>query len=156
MSIPFSSSEQDTVRLVVSNGGKAMAQPVVNLRRAELWEIGPTPSAWPHHPRSVVRGIQKNVFKTRLMRPLILAGIVLLALARRRRALVILLSVPVYYLCIHAAFSTEYRYILAIHYFLFVFVAASSFWAWAALREASHLAYVSLMRRFPRTAPDQA
>ncbi|HEV8484549.1 MAG TPA: glycosyltransferase family 39 protein [Blastocatellia bacterium] len=156
MSIPFSSCEQDTVRLVVSNDGQSMAQSGVRVGQAELRELGPTPSAWMHWPRSVVRGIQKNVFKTRVMRPLILAGIILLALARRRRALVILLAVPVYYLCIHAAFSTEYRYIVAIHYFLFVFVAASSFWAWAALREASHLAYAWLMRRFPRTAPDQA
>ncbi len=155
MSIPFSSCQQDTVRLVVSNGGQAMAQPVVKVGQAELWELGPTPSAWTRHPRSVVRGIQKNVFKTRVMRPLILAGIILLALAGRRRALVILLAVPVYYLCTHAAFSTEYRYILAIHYFLFVFVAASSFWAWAALREGSQLAYDSLMRRFLRTAPDR-
>ena len=156
ISIPFSSSEEDSVRLVVSNGGQPAAQPVVHLGQAELWEVGRTPFAWTHHPRSIVRGIQKNIFKTRVMRVLIFAGIILPALARRRRALVILLAVPVYYLCTHAAFSTEYRYILPMHYFLLVFAAASSFWAWAALRAVSQLAYGSLRHRVLRTAPDRA
>jgi hypothetical protein len=156
ISIPFSSSEQDSVRLVVSNGGVAGVQPVVTLGRADLWELGPTPFAWTGLARSIVRGIQKNVFKTKVMRLLIIAGIVLVALARRRRALAILLAVPVYYLCTHAAFSTEYRYILAIHYFLFVFAAASAFSAWAAVGKVSQLAYGSLRHRVLRIAPDRA
>ena len=156
ISIPFSSSEQDNVRLVVSNGGQAMTRSVIKLGAADLWEVGPTRFSWTDQPRSIVRGIQKNIFKTRVMRPVILAGIILLAIARRRRALVILLAVPVYYLCTHAAFSTEYRYILPMHYFLLVFAAASSFWAWAALRAVSQLAYGSLRHRVLRTAPDRA
>ena len=156
ISIPFYSSEQDNVRLVVSNGGETMVRPVVKLGAADLWELGPTRFSWTDQPRSIVRGIQKNIFKTRVMRPLILAGIILLAIARRRRALVILLAVPVYYLCTHAAFSTEYRYILAIHYFLFVFAAVFSFWAWEAVSEVMQQAYRSLRHRVPRAAPDQA
>jgi len=33
--------------------------------------------------------------------------------------------VPVYYLCAQSAFHTEYRYILAIHYFLFTAAAVT-------------------------------
>jgi hypothetical protein len=47
----------------------------------------------------------------------------LLALAGRTRALLMLLAVPAYYLLVQSAFHTEYRYILAIHYFLFVMAA---------------------------------
>jgi hypothetical protein len=59
------------------------------------------------------------------MVPGILLGVSLLALARRRRALSVLLIVPLYYLCMQSALHTEYRYILAIHYFLFVFTGTT-------------------------------
>ena len=56
---------------------------------------------------------------------LIGSGIGLLALAGRGRALIILLSVPAYYLVVHSALHTEYRYILAIHHFLFICAAVT-------------------------------
>ena len=71
------------------------------------------------------------------MRLLILLGIILLAFARRRKALLILFAVPVYYLGTHAAFSTEYRYILAIHLFLFVIVATTLYVAGVAIKEGA-------------------
>jgi hypothetical protein len=54
----------------------------------------------------------------------------------RGKALLILLAVPIYYLCTHAAFSTEYRYILAIHYFLFIASAATIYSIGPAIRLA--------------------
>jgi hypothetical protein len=39
--------------------------------------------------------------------------------------LLVLLAVPVYYLCAQSALHTEYRYVLVIHHFLFVLAAVS-------------------------------
>ncbi|MEK6323697.1 MAG: hypothetical protein AABN33_18810 [Acidobacteriota bacterium] len=63
------------------------------------------------------------------MLPLIIAGIVLLGIARRKNALLVLLAVPAYYLCVQSAFHTEYRYILAIHYLLFIMAAVTVYFA---------------------------
>jgi len=60
-----------------------------------------------------------------------------LALARRRRALAVLLAVPIYYLLVQSALSTEYRYILAIHYFLFVVAGVTLGCLGSALGQAS-------------------
>src|SRR5688572_414214 len=92
---------------------------------AEIFELGATPYQWTRLPRSIVRGLQKNIFKTDTMRLLILLGIIVLAFARRWKALLLLLAVPIYYLLTHAAFSTEYRYILALHFSLCVIVATT-------------------------------
>ena len=68
--------------------------------------------------------------------PLVLAGIILLARARKFRALAALLAVPLYYLCVQSALHTEYRYVLAVHYFLFVLAAAALYsFACAARRK---------------------
>jgi hypothetical protein len=57
--------------------------------------------------------------------PLAIFGAILLARRRDRRALAILLIVPVYYLCFQSIFHTEYRYTLAVVYFLFALAAVS-------------------------------
>ena len=67
-----------------------------------------------------------------MLDPLI-TGAVLLSLAGRGRALVVLLAVPAYYLCVQSALSTEYRYILAIHYFLFMMSATAFYCAGVAI-----------------------
>lgn len=110
---------------VIANDRMNSTAPVVELGRAELYDMGATPYQWTRYPRALVRGIQKNLYKTEWMLPLVTIGIVLLLLARRRRALVLLLAVPAYYLIVHSTLHTEYRYILAIHDFLFVCAAAT-------------------------------
>jgi hypothetical protein len=78
------------------------------------------------------------------MLPLIGMGIILLAIAERWRALLIVLAVPAYYLCVQSAFHTEYRYILAIHYFLFVAAATTLYFAGATV-------WTGVRRLFPAT-----
>jgi 4-amino-4-deoxy-L-arabinose transferase-like glycosyltransferase len=73
-------------------------------------------------PRLAVAGAQR-LFITAVMLPLALAGVALLAREKKWRALVVLLAVPVYYLCVQSALHTEYRYVLAVHYLLFAAVA---------------------------------
>jgi hypothetical protein len=148
--IPFASGSFTQVRLVLSNDGKSPEPGVVRVGEARLYEMGPTPHSWTSYPRSVVRGIQKNVFKTELMRPLIVIGIALLVLVRRRRALLVILVVPIYYLTTHSAFSTEVRYILAMHYFLFIIAAVALYGLSSVIAgyAAAILARVRLRRGF--------
>jgi hypothetical protein len=129
----FASGERSTVRLVISNNGPASSLHVARVGQADLFELGATPYQWTRYPRAVVRGIQKKLFKTTAMLPLVIAGVMLMGLAGRGRALVVLLAVPAYYLGVQSALSTEYRYILAIHYFLFVMSAVALYCAGVAI-----------------------
>ncbi|HKP85970.1 MAG TPA: glycosyltransferase family 39 protein [Blastocatellia bacterium] len=54
----------------------------------------------------------------------ILLGAIAITAASRRRALLILI-VPLYYLIFQSATHTEFRYTLAMHYFLFIFAAVT-------------------------------
>jgi hypothetical protein len=66
--------------------------------------------------------IQK-LFITAIFLPLVLIGAGILVHQRRFQNLAILLVVPCYYFCTQSALHTEYRYVLVIHYFLFVLAA---------------------------------
>ncbi|HEX8090911.1 MAG TPA: hypothetical protein VF762_18770, partial [Blastocatellia bacterium] len=61
----------------------------------------------------------------------------------RGSALAALLAVPGYYLLAQSAFHTEYRYILAIHYFLFVAAAVAFYCAVLFITQCSR----AIMRR---------
>ena len=117
--MPFASGDRSEVRVVLSNNGTGLAAPAALLGAAEVFETGPTPYVWTGFARTIIRSTQRK-FTTGRMLTLVAIGIGLLLLARRGRALVILLVVPLYYLTLQAPLHTEYRYILAIHYFLFV------------------------------------
>lgn len=123
--VPFASGDRSEVLLVFSNDGASSARPAAQIAGAELFRVGPTAQVWTRTVRPTVRSIQENLYTTSRMLPLIIAGIVLLGLARRKNALLVLLAVPAYYLCVQSAFHTEYRYILAIHYLLFIMAAVT-------------------------------
>lgn len=134
--IPFASGNRNEVRLVLSNNGPQSDSSFLRVGRADLFELGPTAYTWTRYPRVLIRGLQKNFFTTGRMLPLVVIGIALLALAGRWRALAILLVVPIYYLSVQSAFHTEYRYILAMHYFLFVMAATALFSFGLVLRQS--------------------
>jgi len=138
--MPFASGKNTQVRLVFSNNGTAASRPAVLAGRPQIFEIGPTPHTWTRYPRTVLRSLQRNLFTTARMLPCVILGIALLTLARRRSVLVIVLAVPLYYLCAQAALSTEYRYILGIHYFLFVTAAVTLHCFGAAVGQLSRMA----------------
>lgn len=69
-----------------------------------------------------VRVIQK-LFVTALILPLVLIGAGVAVYERRKQTLAIVLMVPFYYFCVQSALHTEYRYVLVIHYFLFLLAA---------------------------------
>ena len=140
--LQFASGDATEVRLVIANARVTAAEKaeddrsVVRLGRADLLRMGPTPYQWTRYPRSFIRGIQKNLYKTEWMWLLIVSGIGLLVLAGRARVLIILLSVPAYYLIVHSALHTEYRYILAIHYFLFICAAVTLHFIWTLIKHS--------------------
>jgi hypothetical protein len=70
--------------------------------------------------RPLARGFQRVTKETGLL--FILAGLAVLLIGSRRRALVILI-VPLYYFLFQSVMHTEFRYTLAMRYFLFVFAA---------------------------------
>jgi hypothetical protein len=143
----FASGDQQQVRLLFYNNGASPSPKSMRVGRAEMFEVGPTPNLWTRHPRALIRGLQKNIFKTDTMRLLIIAGICLLALAGRTRALLMLLAVPAYYLLVQSAFHTEYRYILAIHYFLFVIAAVALYCIAVAIWQGASRGYGLARRR---------
>ena len=50
--------------------------------------------------------------------------------------LIILSVVPLYYFTVQSAFHTEYRYVLAVNYFLFAFAAVVIAWVVQLLRKS--------------------
>lgn len=138
--MPFASGDRTEVRLVLSNNGAKPPAAAVQLGRAELFETGPTPYVWTSYPRLIVRSLQRK-FTTGPLLALAFTGIALLLLAGRGRELAIILAVPAYYLLVQSPLHTEYRYILAIHYFVFMMAAAAIYVVGAALSQTARRAY---------------
>jgi hypothetical protein len=135
--IGFATDDTEDVRLVFSDNGENPARPIIEITKVELFERGATPTLWTRAPRIIIRGIERNVYKTERLLPLILVGVFLMALAGRGRTILILSAVPVYYLVSHSPFSTEYRYVLAIHCFLFIFGALTLYCAGLGIVKAT-------------------
>jgi hypothetical protein len=141
----------DGVRLVVANGGSDPVRPVARVGAVRLFELGPASHVWTRHPRLVLRGVQR-LFVTAVFLPLYLAGAFLLIAAGRWRVLLSLLAVPAYFFCVQSAVHTEYRYVLAIHYFFFTLAAAALYFGAAFLRGVVSTA----VSRRAKTAPPAA
>lgn len=104
---------------------------MLRLERTPLASTAPVSEGWTRWPRLALRALQK-LFITAVFLPLYLFGLFLLIRARRWRELAALVTVPLYYLCVQSALHTEYRYVLAIHYFFFNVAAAALCEAWRA------------------------
>jgi hypothetical protein len=72
----------------------------------------------------VIHGVQK-IFLTAVILPLAIIGLVVLIFQKQGRALVVLSVVPVYFFTIQSIVHTEYRYVLAVDYFLFALVGVA-------------------------------
>jgi 4-amino-4-deoxy-L-arabinose transferase-like glycosyltransferase len=107
---------------------------MLRLERTPLASVAPVSEDWGRAPRLAVRAVQK-LFITAVFLPLYLAGVALLLYGRRGRELAALAAVPLYYLCVQSALHTEYRYVLAVHYLLFVVAAYALERAWRAAYE---------------------
>jgi hypothetical protein len=121
-----------TIRLAFPSGDTARARlvlrdedpgPVASVGAAELRALGPSRRGWTRAPRLVVHALQR-LFLTAVVLPLAAAGLLLLAArSRGRRALLLLLALPAYYMLVQSAVHTEYRYVLAVPHALFALAA---------------------------------
>jgi hypothetical protein len=125
--MPFVSAETEQVRVALLNAQEERGRTIIRFGGMELFRLGPATYLWTRYPRMLVKSFQK-FFKTSWMISLALAGVVLLALARRWRVLSVSFAVPVYYLCIHSALHVEHRYALAMHYFFSIPIAVAVYW----------------------------
>ncbi len=107
---------------------------MLRLERTPLSSNAPVNEGLTRGPRVVLRALQR-LFITAVFLPLYLAGLALLLYRRKRRELCALLAVPLYFLCVQSALHTEYRYVLAVHYLLFVVAAYALRRAWASAYE---------------------
>lgn len=126
-----------TIRLpFVANAGSANvevrneasnAAPIANVGQMKLYELGPARFLWTRYLRIPLRAIQR-LFITAVFLPLALIGLGVLIFRKQTPVLVILSAVPLYYFTVQSAFHTEYRYVLAVNYFLFAFAAVGIIW----------------------------
>lgn len=123
VAVPFVSTGE-TVALSLKNAAPATGRSVLQIGQAELFDLGPASFLWTRYPRTLVNMIQR-LFITAVMLPLALVGILILLRRRAWASLILLLSVPAYYFCFQSLLHTEYRYVLAIHYFLFALAAVT-------------------------------
>lgn len=119
--IPFV-SENDIVRFGIANEAPQTLNSVIELKEAEISELGAARNSWTLPFRYLVCPLQK-LFSLPILLPLELIGLGILIWRRERKIIFILLMVPLYYFCVQSALHTEHRYILIIHHFLFGFAA---------------------------------
>jgi hypothetical protein len=124
LELPFVSGSEGNVSLTFRNAAPPSGRSRVDVLQFELFELGPASFLWSRYPRVLVGSIQR-LFITAVMLPLALLGAAILVRRRAWKSLILLLIVPAYYFCFQSMLHTEYRYVLAIHYFLFVLVAVA-------------------------------
>lgn len=81
----------------------------------------------PRNPRTVVHAVQR-VFITAVILPLAMFGLLIVIFRKESAPLVLLLIVPVYYFVVQSIVHTEYRYVMAVVYFMFAFAAVGIMW----------------------------
>jgi hypothetical protein len=97
------------------------AASMLRLERTPLRLASTSSGAWRFFQWPLL--IIQKLFITAIFLPLVLLGAAILIYQRQFQTLAILLVVPCYYFATQSALHTEYRYVLVIHYFLFVLVA---------------------------------
>jgi hypothetical protein len=104
------------------------AASMLRLERTHLMALGPPAGpGLTRYPYFIVHAVQK-IFLTAVMLPLALLGLGLIILRKQTAALIILAVVPVYFFCVQSVFHTEYRYFLALDYFLFALAGIGLCW----------------------------
>ena len=135
ISLPFVSSNNHAVRLIISNNASTPVRPIAQLGRIELFDFGPSTYQWLRYLRIPI-GLLQKFFLTAWILPLVIIGIVLLVRARQARTVALLLVVPVYYMLVQSALHTERRYVLIIQYFFLVLVSVSLSWVVELLKSS--------------------
>jgi hypothetical protein len=125
--IPFVNQNYDQIHLVIANVESPSSPAIVEIGRPQLVELGPASYLWTRYPRMLVKTFQK-LFVTRYFLPLTILGVILLVVHRRKVALAVILTPPLYYLSSHAPIHFEYRYILPVYFFWFILAGLAIYW----------------------------
>jgi len=124
IALPFVPSETGQPQIVFSNEASNPSNPIVTVTGIDLYELGPARFLWTRYPRLIIHAIQK-IFITAVVLPLAIIGLLVVVFRKQSAALVILSTVPIYFFCVQSAVHTEYRYVLAVDYFLFAFAGVA-------------------------------
>ena len=124
ISLAFVAPRGEQVRLVLSNEASNPPHPIAYVGTVKLYELGPGRLLWMRYPRFVIHGVQK-IFLTAVFLPLAIIGLLILIFQKQSRALVVLSIAPVYFFAVQSIVHTEYRYVLAVDYFLFALVGVT-------------------------------
>jgi hypothetical protein len=131
--MPFVNTNRDQVQLAIANVDSPAPRAIVEIGRAQLVELGPASYLWTRYPRMLVKTVQK-LFVTRYFLPLTILGVVILAVYRRKVALAVILTLPLYYLSSHAPIHFEYGYILPVYFFWFILAGLAIYWVALTVR----------------------
>jgi len=119
--LPFVATD-DNLRIVVSNEGSANS--VCSIAAIVVYELGAARFLWTRYPRFLIHAIQR-MFITAIILPLSIIGLLIVICRKKKLALLILLAVPIYFFTVQSAVHTEYRYVIAVTYFLFAFAGVA-------------------------------
>ena len=131
--IPFVTGEANSAKIQFRLAGTIAEPLTVELGTIKGYQLGPASEEWTHYPRVLVRLIQK-LFITAIMLPFVFIGTAVLIRQRSWPELVFLLMLSLYYMCTQSALWTEFRYILSMHYFLFIVAAFGLVWTGEFMR----------------------
>jgi hypothetical protein len=123
LKLPFVATRDEPVRVVWANEASA-AQSSVEIGSIKLYELGPARYVWTRYPRIAINAIQK-IFLTAAILPLGIIGLVIMTLRKQSSSIAILSVVPIYFFAVQSAVHTEYRYVIAVTYFLFAFAGVA-------------------------------
>ena len=140
----FATGDATQVRVRLRNGDRHNVRVLAEMGAIEAFALGPAAQTWTRYPRMLLRFVQQ-FFLTAWMLPLTIFGAVLMLRARRRRELLLLLALPLYYMSVQSILWTEFRYIIAMHYALLLLAALALHWLGLTLWQQA--------RRLRRNAP---
>ncbi len=123
LKLPFVAVRDEPVRVVWSNEA-SNAQSRADLGSIKQYQLGPARYVWTRYLRLVIHAIQK-LYLTAMILPLAFIGLLILTIRKQTTALLILSVVPIYFFTVQSAVHTEYRYVIAVTYFMFAFAGAA-------------------------------
>jgi len=120
----FVAVHDDQVRVVWANEAPTTPYSTVRIGSTSLFELGPARFLWTRYPRLLIHTVQK-AFVTFVFQFLSVIGISIMYFRFRNSWHLILFIVPVYFMTVQSAFHTEYRYLLAVNFFVFAWAAVA-------------------------------
>lgn len=122
--VPFVTDRDEMVELIIYNEPRLTANSLVTIKKVGFYKLGTSVNVWTRPIRFIIGNIQR-LYITAVMLPLVIIGLAILVKRKNWRVLIVLGIVPLYYFFVQSILHTEFRYVLALHYFFFVAVAVS-------------------------------